>query len=314
MMSPLCTRYFLLIKNKMKERPSPNTIHSLLISRCKGLLSIPVWEPTIQSPIIQYIKGISAFTFLRKSVKGSMTVEATLLLPLFIFFVLSMGNAIEMIRLHGKLELAMWNAGNDVSIYGYTLTDEKLLSMACARNQVEDLLGKEYLDTSPLTRGAKGLNFWETKLLDDGRFELVLTYEVNPDMGMLGMHSFRMANRYYGHIWNGYDISVTNPDNQQAWVYVAENGTVYHEARDCTHLMLSTRAVTYAEALIELNENGERYTACRMCGTEEYRAKVYITQSGNCYHFLRECSGLKRTVYTIPRGAVEGYLACSRCS
>lgn len=313
-MSPLCTRYFLLIKNTMKERPSPITIHSLLISRCKGLLSNPIWEPTIQSPIIQYIKGMSAFTFLKKTVNGSMTVEAALLLPLFMFFVLSMGNAIEMIRLHSKLELAMWKAGNEVAIYGYTLTDEKLLSIAYARNQVEELLGKEYIDTSPLTKGAKGLNFWETKLLDDGRFELVLTYEVSPDMGMLGVHSFRMANRYYGHIWNGYDISATNNNSQPNWVYVAENGKVYHEDRGCTHLMLSTREVVYAEALVKLNEDGEHYIACRMCGTGQCRAKVYITETGDCYHFERDCPGLKRTIYTIPKGEAEGYLACSRCS
>lgn len=340
-MSPLCTKCILLTKSRKKERPSPTSIHSLIISLWKDL-SIPVREITNQFPVLQYIKGISAFTFLRKSLYASMTVEATLVLPLFIFFVLSMGNAIEMIRLHSKLELAIWDVGNSVAIYGYMFTVEgesydtdkssdenkseeqvgtsalveiplELLSATYACNQVEEMLGKDYLDASPLAKGAKGLNFWETEVLDDGRFEVIVTYEVSSDLGLLGARSFRMANRYYGHIWNGYEISTTSKGNQQGWVYVAENGQVFHEDRECTHLALSIREVSYVEALVELNEDGKHYAACELCGDAQYKEQVYITQSGECYHLLRDCPGLKRTIYTIQREEIEDYRPCSRC-
>ena len=50
-----------------------------------------------------------------------MTVEASIVLPLFLFFFLNLGCAIEMIRLHGNLQLALWQIGSKMAVYGYAL-------------------------------------------------------------------------------------------------------------------------------------------------------------------------------------------------
>ena len=50
------------------------------------------------------IKGISLFTFFFKPLHAGMTIEASIVLPLFLFFFLNLGCAIEMIRLHGNLQ------------------------------------------------------------------------------------------------------------------------------------------------------------------------------------------------------------------
>lgn len=342
-MSSLCTTPLLYNSIQIQERPSPIKNHSRIISLVEDLVLCPIKGVFRQIAILKYIKGISAFTFLKQSSKASMTVEAAVVLPIFLFFVLSMGNAIEMIRLHSKLELAMWNVGNEVAVYGYAMQDGAsgsdggtterdgtseqgktgsdsydipagLLSLAYTRSRVEELLGTEYLDASPLSKGADGLNFWETNLQENGQFDLVVTYEVSPDAGLLDVWRFRMANRYYGHLWNGYDLSSVAQEGQQGWVYVAENGEVYHEDRNCTHLQLSIREVSLAQALTARNEDGERYEACSVCGGEADGECVYITQSGDCYHSSRQCSGLKRTIYTIPRGEIDDYRPCSRCS
>ena len=54
-----------------------------------------------------------------------------------------------------------------------------------------------------------------------------------------------MANRYYGHLWNGYAIPGT--ENDEEYVYVTEDSEVYHRSRECTHLRLSVRRVEAAE-------------------------------------------------------------------
>ena len=55
---------------------------------------------------------------------GSMTIEAAVVLPCFLFFFINLSSSLEMIRLHGNLEYALHNAGNEVCLYGSLLTDE----------------------------------------------------------------------------------------------------------------------------------------------------------------------------------------------
>ncbi len=54
---------------------------------------------------------------------GSMTVEAAVVLPVFLFFFINLSASLEMIRLYGNLEYALHSAGNEVCLYGSLLTD-----------------------------------------------------------------------------------------------------------------------------------------------------------------------------------------------
>ena len=43
-------------------------------------------------------------------------------------------------------------------------------------------------------------------------------------------------------MWNGYEIPEAEDEE---YIYVTENGRVYHTNRECTHIRLSVRAVSY---------------------------------------------------------------------
>ena len=60
---------------------------------------------------------------LSRIVHGSMTVEAAVVLPLFFIFFINLSGAIEMIRLHGNISMALWDTGSDLGFYGALLTD-----------------------------------------------------------------------------------------------------------------------------------------------------------------------------------------------
>lgn len=271
-------------------------------------------------PICRHIERASLFTFFCRKVNAGMTVEASVLLPLFLFFVLNLSCAIELIRLHGNLQLALWETGSRLAIYGHALEDSSIASLFSyfyVREQVIAYAGEDYLDSSPITKGAQGLVPWESNIFSSGdEIDLIVTYQVSPWSSFAGFGSFRMANRFYAHIWNGFDITNSERElrEREDIVYMTENGEVYHEDRYCTHLELSVQETTRAAAESQTNQWGQRYSPCEKCQPEAGDLILYITDEGNRYHSDRGCSGLKRTVFSVSRSQVSDYRACSRCS
>lgn len=105
-----------------------------------------------------------------------------------------------------------------------------------------------------------------------------------------------------------------NDENGES-VYVAENAEVYHLDRECSHLRLSIREVDFDELNNYRNSGGGKYKPCELCGKYEIGDKVYITTDGDRYHTKHTCSGLKRTVSTITESEAQGrgLRLCSRC-
>ena len=157
-MSSLCKYSFITI-NKNDSSPTPTLRKTL--NPCNDLLPVKFLQTA------NFIKRISLLILPRTPVKASMTVETALVLPLFCFFMIHMGSAIEMMRLHGNLEVALWDAGRQVGIYGGILNagdagekednDDRLGTVAVSytyvKNQICNQLGEEYLEQSPLEQG-----------------------------------------------------------------------------------------------------------------------------------------------------------------
>lgn len=291
------------------------------------------------------IEKVSLPAFLKIRIPAGMTVEAAIVLPLFLFFFVNLGSALEMMRLHGNLQLALWDVGNQMCVYGYAVEDCTQIRSAVAeedddkrewwhelgdialtytyvKSQMTDYLGETYLEESPLRYGPGGLQFWESDVArtEDGIIagdilDLVMTYQVSAPLEVPFMRPFRMSNRYYGRLWTGYDLTGSSDKNTvQDVVYITESGEVYHESRNCTHLKLSIREVSMDEAEAARNKNGSRYRECSKCRKKAFQGTVWISREGDSYHYDKECPGLKRTIYTIPRQQAAKYRPCSRCA
>lgn len=332
----------------MTQRPSPKR-NSASAGFARSLHEKPVLSNQTANPCIeetslfffrscQWIKG--TVRKLKEKREASMTVEASVVLPLFLFFFLNLCSAIEMIRLHGNLELALREAGSNLAIYGHVLTDgqkeevlaggnkegadiwEKLagaaLSCGYIRGRMIDYVGTDYLNSAPITNGAAGLQFLESTILEQDYLEVIVTYGVSPWSSLVPFRSFRMANRYYGHIWNGYRLPGEDglTETELETVYVTKYGTVYHEKRECTYINLSIQEVSMETAVILQNKWGKSYSLCGRCAGEAKGKTAFITESGDCYHYSRSCSGLKRIITSITRREAEekGYRACGRCA
>lgn len=306
------------------KRPSPIFMKNKSADLARGAVdSLRKMNRFIKGRLLSASENCSGRT---TKLQAGMTVEAAFVLPLFLFFFLNLMSSIEMIRLHGQLELALWENGRQMAagVYAVHNLAEKertgaaeagvtLLTDLAVREGIVRYVGADYLNESPLRYGVNGLNFLESSFLKENDcIDIKLTYQVSPWISVPGFRSFRMAGRYFSRAWTGYGLP--EGAEEEDCVYVTEYGEVYHETIDCSYLSRNIRAVSLAEVFVSRNNAGEKYTRCGLCGDNKPGKEVYITPEGSCYHFSIQCPSLKRVIYKLERReAQKKYRPCSRC-
>lgn len=271
-------------------------------------------------------KRISFFPFL--SCKASMTVEAALAVPFFLFFMVNVLVVFDMLRLHGNIAGAIHQTGNQMAFFGYVYKNMEVLessfsdgigsvviSEGYARSRIISSLGADYLDNTCLSSGTAGLHLVKSSIMKENDIiDLIASYKVKPLIGIIGFSDFPMENRYYGRAWTGYDVeNGQGGQEEDPIVFIAETGVVYHMLRSCTYLCPSINMISSFEKDNIRNAQGEKYYACERCGKGGIQAVLYITVQGNRYHSSLKCSGLKRTIYTVHLSEVRGKGKCSKC-
>lgn len=101
------------------------------------------------------------------------------------------------------------------------------------------------------------------------------------------------------------------------YVYIAENGSVYHKYKNCVYLNPGIQNVRYGEISGMRNASGGKYSVCkRCCKNIEFSDNTitYITPYGNSYHKDFKCSGLKRTIRKVKLSDIGNMPPCSKCA
>ncbi len=276
-----------------------------------------------------------------RSSRGSMTVEAAVVVPLLILFILHLGSCMEMLRLHGRLEYALWQVGRELAVYG--AAESRIHTPGTGPDRTEDItggsargegshivtglavsylyvngrlgqiLGRDYLDSSPLAYGQRGISYLSSAYMEEEEcIDIVLTYQVCPQITCFPFSRFRMVSRYYGRAWTGF--AVGDGAKPVTYVYVTEDGAVWHSRGDCSYLKLSIQEVQAGTVWMLRNETGERYQPCGRCADRLPESLVYLTREGNRYHSVRSCPSLTRRVHAVVWQENMPYRPCSRCA
>ncbi len=267
-----------------------------------------------------------------KCFRASITLEASMVLPLFIFFFVNIMVLFNIIKVQSDMEAALHQAGSEMSLMAFDLRfGEEAVGLsdgsgtgidviagaagvALARDKVKNYLG-DGIDDSCVTGGFNGINFMQSKVLLTGdNIDLVMDYKVHPIIPLIGFKDFPVEARYFGHAWTGYDTSfgLDTGENPDEMVYVTEYGEVYHRNIDCVHLRLKVESVNMKDLGHLRNNDGKIYYPCEVCGNIG-AGNVFITGYGERYHSTVNCSGLKRKIYTVPLSEVGGRRPCSSC-
>ena len=246
--------------------------------------------------------------------KGSMALEGSLVLPIFLFFIMTVLLSLEAVRFQSDMQEAMHQAGNKRAFSEYQV---RYLGRDSSdiKGQIKEYLGNQLYPYLCVAGGEGGVVIQDLSTAEgNGRIEIMAEYGIKPFIGWMPIGQVRIRDRFVSHPWIGYGSEeIPGTAVEETYVYVTETGSKYHMSYDCTYLRVRIRAVDYDSVSTLRNASGGKYYACQRCRPTK-GGTVYITGEGNSYHGKSDCSALKRTVYMIPLSEADGYGACSKCA
>ncbi len=290
------------------------------------------------------LRAVGSIRRKRTSPRASVTVEAAIALPLYLFFFVNILTAFDILRMQCDLTAALHQTGNHIAFHAFDLkyaddvidyltgteaggpsgsvlgdAGTLIYSAVYVEDQVREYLGEEYLSHSCIRDGSGGLSFLRSRIMVQAdEIDLVASYRVKPFVpGLIAFRDFPMEARYFGHAWTGYEPGGAAGEikaSDDPIVYITETGTVYHRNLNCQHLKHAVHCVPIAEAHTATNNFGERYTPCEVCGGYgNGQGTAYISDGGDRIHSTVNCPGLKRTIYYVHLSEVGGRPPCSLC-
>ena len=265
------------------------------------LYSIKTYTHTFEKRVSSFISS--------KILHGSMTIEAALVLPIFLFSIFSLISLISVIKIKSCMDIAVCEVGNEIAIKKYSEYSGDIFLPAYIKNELGIFL-EDNLSEQDRKRLYSKIYVTDISLLEE---EEIVTFRVDysviPDFHMLGLCRIKMNTTYYGHSWQGS----TSTKQEETMVFISQNASVYHTDKNCTHFNLTIEKILYDNVNNFRNNEGEKYDECRFCNRIANKGKVYITPEGENYHNIKNCAGLTRSVYTIPYSKVFGKQKCLRC-
>ena len=147
---------------------------------------------------------------------------------------------------------------------------------------------------------------------DDGYIDLKATYFVRINIPFFRNFSTKCTENIRQRAYLGRhdeEADGEKAEKEDTYVYVTENGVVYHNSRSCAYLKPDVHTSTVGSA------STSGYTKCKYCGGSDdgTGGSVYITTYGDAYHFRQNCSRLKRTVERKKKSEVH-LPPCSKCA
>jgi hypothetical protein len=238
--------------------------------------------------------------------KGSLTVEASLVLPVFLFAMLLIAYLGLMIQCQDEVQWAMTRTVREASAEYGASESEGMKNVLYYQAKLSAYLGENILS----------LDLSDSKFLEENdEIDLVVRYRVKTPFRILGIGTWHFRQRIHTRAFTGVESRESDKEDDR-FVYVAETGRVYHEDENCTYLKLSISQMKYEDVSSLRNEGGGKYKPCERCVKEKELAagaKVWITNYGDRYHSSRSCSGIKRNVEKIRLSEVGKRTPCSKC-
>ena len=259
---------------------------------------------------------------------GSLTVEAAIAFPLILAVLLSLLQLITASVFHSRLQNAMSSVGRRLSYYYYAVEEIKgeedrslvsslvegavflVASETVVKGLVMDELEGDETAEFLVEGGKSGISFILSHY-DPEEETIYVTARYTVRIPFLAITPGIPVYQGTAHrVWTG---RVMQESSEEAFVYVTEGSKVYHTHLSCGSLSLSVKEIPTAALSAARNSSGETYRECEFCGSSD-GGRVFVSVYGNRYHSDRNCSGLKRTIRSLPVSEIGDRTLCKRCA
>ncbi len=272
-------------------------------------------QPKVRFPFKKKIKP---------SFAASLTVECAMVLPIFMFAMLSVTYLIEAVNFSSVMSAALCETATEYAGYAYAYEKGlpkggiggKAVSLTLARSGVLSYIGNDFLEKAPVVNRSAGISFLRSSVLDKNEMiDLTVDYRIGTPYNFFGFLSIPISDAARVRAFTGYDNSRDGSDEErktERMVYITETGTVYHNRLSCKHLKLNIMTETVEGVKNRRANDGSKYYPCS-CASGITSGVIYITDDGNRYHGTLSCHALKRTIREIPISEVGGRSPCKDC-
>lgn len=238
---------------------------------------------------------------------GSLTVEAALVLPVFLFAMLTVVYIGSLIQCQDEVQWALTRVAREASAE-YGASESRVMeSLPYYQAKLRLYLGEKVVSAHLL----------ESKILKEkDEIDLVVNYRAKTPFSRIKITGLHFRQRVCVRAFTGVEQREKEGKDQGELVYVTPTGRVYHRSQSCTYLKLSVSRVKYEDLQGLRNESGGRYRECEKCVNDTEKSRlgdVWITNYGDRYHTTGSCSGIKRTIQEISLEDVGTRVPCSKC-
>lgn len=283
----------------------------------------------------------------RLRARASLTVEAALVFPIFLFVIIGFLYFIQLLLLQERIQSAITEVSKFASRYGYVY--ERIMEYEAGEGEQEeevvskedhtiieglidgtifqikflDYMGEDSLNDRCIVGGIQGVSFLESSFMrEDSEVDVVAIYRVKIPVLFFRNNPFTVVQRVKTRAFVGLSCDETKregesneAEGEERQVYITKGGAKYHDSPTCTYLKMKVSKVTVSALDSIRNQSGGKYYPCESClggkrGTEQ---EYYITAYGDRYHASKECSKIDRTVITIPFSQIGSRTPCSKC-
>lgn len=200
----------------------------------------------------------------KASVSASVTVEAVLCVPLFLYAAVSLIWMLELRSIQSAVRCGLQSAGKQVA---ESFAEIPVLNPISLHADLVNAVGKERMDRSMIVGGSGGVSCKRSWAIPGmGVLELTAEYEVELPVPVFHIPVLHYKEKMRMKTWTGYVKTYEAGIGDNELVYVTETGIVYHRNYQCTYLEPSVRSVAKTQLGELRNSSGGIYHLCERCG------------------------------------------------
>ena len=247
-------------------------------------------------------------------VRGALTAEAAIVVPIFLLSVISLIRLIFLVVFAMRVQMYSDKSLEEYYFLDHAVNKEAIVAQTPSEIAIRGMLlmhlGEESVVGQHLFLSILGLDVSFEEKEDPNLVVMDVTY--SPAILRIPGYTLRkkVSTRVVSSKWEGRAYA-SKPQEDTRYCYITPRGEDYHLSTECPYLDLSVKMVSVSGIGGCRNSSGHIYKKCSVCN--DCSSVCYYTEHGEYYHSSPGCNALKRTINRVPLSECSGYRPCPKC-